>query len=90
MAARFHVSAPLARRPARPDASPPAPAPATTATTLEQARRDKLAKLGELGIDPWGQRFDDAAAIAAVRTEGEALDKAADDGPTVPVGRKVF
>ena len=73
-----------------PDASPPAPTPATTATALEQARRDKLAKLGELGIDPWGQRFDDAAAIAAVRTEGEALDQAADDGPTVRVAGRIM
>jgi len=73
-----------------PDASPPAPAHATTATALEQARRDKLAKLGELGIDPWGQRFDDAAAIAAVRTEGEGLDQAADDGPTVRVAGRIM
>ncbi len=73
-----------------PDASTPAPAPATTATALEQARRDKLAKLGELGIDPWGQRFDDAAAITAVRTEGEGLDQAADDGPTVRVAGRIM
>ena len=72
-----------------PDASPSA-SPTTTATALEQARRDKLAKLGELGIDPWGQRFDDAAAIAAVRTEGESLDQAADDGPTVRVAGRIM
>jgi lysyl-tRNA synthetase class 2 len=72
-----------------PDASPSA-SPTSTATALEQARRDKLAKLGELGIDPWGQRFDDAAAIAAVRTEGEALDQAADDGPTVRVAGRIM
>jgi lysyl-tRNA synthetase class 2 len=36
-------------------------------STLEAARRAKLARLVELGHDPWGQRFDDHQAIGAIR-----------------------
>lgn len=34
---------------------------------LEAARRAKLQKLIALGVDPWGQRFDDHQKIAAIR-----------------------
>lgn len=34
---------------------------------FEKARLEKLAKIEELGHDPWGQRFDDHSAIAEVR-----------------------
>jgi len=34
---------------------------------LEAARREKLRKLEELGIDPWGGRFDDHAPIGDIR-----------------------
>lgn len=34
---------------------------------LEQARRNKLQNLIELGIDPWGQRFDDRSWIRDIR-----------------------
>lgn len=34
---------------------------------LEQARRDKLKRIQELGVDPWGQRFDDKLPIGTVR-----------------------
>ncbi|MFM1902260.1 MAG: hypothetical protein RLZZ440_160 [Planctomycetota bacterium] len=61
-----------------------------TAAQLEKARRDKLAKLAGLGLDPWGQRFDDAAAIAAVREQGETIAKDADDGPTVRVAGRIM
>jgi len=61
-----------------------------TAAQLEKARRDKLAKLAGLGLDPWGQRFDDALAIAAVRDQGEAIAKDADDGPTVRVAGRIM
>ncbi|NMC21163.1 MAG: lysine--tRNA ligase [Thermogutta sp.] len=41
-------------------------------TPLEAARREKLRRLEELGIDPWGQRFDGHQGIAAIRDrEGE-------------------
>jgi len=38
----------------------------------EASRREKLHRIQELGHDPWGQRFDDHAAIAEIRArEGE-------------------
>lgn len=36
-------------------------------SALEAARRQKMQQLVDLGIDPWGQRFDDHMAIADVR-----------------------
>ena len=69
--------------------TPPSP-PKGSGAALEKARRDKLDKLKSLGVDPWGRRFDDALAIADVRARGEALDKAADDGPTVRVAGRIM
>jgi lysyl-tRNA synthetase class 2 len=44
------------------------------AAALEAARRVKLHKIQELGIDPWGQRFDNHSPIAAIRArEGEIV-----------------
>jgi lysyl-tRNA synthetase class 2 len=34
---------------------------------LETSRRDKMRKIEELGVDPWGQRFDDRAFIGKIR-----------------------
>lgn len=34
---------------------------------LEKARRDKLCKIKQLGIDPWGSRFDNRMAIGTIR-----------------------
>ena len=39
----------------------------TGGDALEAARRDKLHKLEELGVDPWGGRFDDHAPIGEIR-----------------------
>jgi len=39
----------------------------TGGAALEVARREKLAKLLALGVDPWGQRFDGHLPIAAIR-----------------------
>ena len=38
-----------------------------SAPSLEAARRDKLRKLQELGVDPWGGRFADHQAIGDIR-----------------------
>ena len=39
----------------------------------EEARRAKLERIAAMGLDPWGQRFDDRAAIQTVRDRiGEA------------------
>ena len=45
-----------------------APAPSTSSeATLEAARRDKLRKIRDLGIDPWGGRFDGHQPIGDIR-----------------------
>jgi lysyl-tRNA synthetase class 2 len=68
----------------------PASTPSTTAAQLEQARRDKLAKLAALGIDPWGSRFDGAAPIASVREIGETIAKEDDAGPAMRVAGRIM
>jgi lysyl-tRNA synthetase class 2 len=76
-----------------PQPSDPAAAessPKGTAAALEKARRDKLDRLRGLGIDPWGRRFDGTSPIGDVRTQGERLDKAAEDGPTVRVAGRIM
>ena len=35
----------------------------------EAARRDKLRKIGDMGIDPWGGRFDDRTYIGDIREQ---------------------
>jgi lysyl-tRNA synthetase class 2 len=41
--------------------------PVTSEAMLEAARRDKLRKIRDLGIDPWGSRFDNHQPIGEVR-----------------------
>ena len=48
---------------------------------LEASRREKLRKIEEMGVDPWGCRFDDKSPIAEVRaqeSEIELIDPPAD------------
>ncbi len=60
---------------------------------LEASRRAKLARLVELGIDPWGQRFNDSLPIGQIReleSQIEAEPQAADsDRPPAEHGPKV-
>jgi lysyl-tRNA synthetase class 2 len=60
---------------------------------LEAVRMDKLRRIADLGIDPWGQRFDGHQTIADVRTipvsmpaEGETPEP----GPNVRVAGRVM
>lgn len=46
---------------------------------LEAARREKLARIRELGHDPWGGRFDGHTAIADIRARENEIE-------TVPTG----
>ena len=62
----------------------------STASTLEAARREKLAKLEELGIDPWGQRFDDVQSMADLRAQAAGMDPADQEGPTVRVAGRIL
>jgi lysyl-tRNA synthetase, class II len=84
----MHAS-PDPTRPSAPQAAA-APSAAGTAVQLEKARRDKLEKLVALGVDPWGRRFDGGLPIADVRGRGDALEKTAEDGPTVRVAGRIM
>jgi lysyl-tRNA synthetase class 2 len=54
-------------------------------TMHQAARREKLRKLIELGVDPWGQRFDDHQKIGDIRQrEGEITSTPAAEGERGP------
>jgi len=56
------------------------------AAALEAARRVKLQRIQELGIDPWGHRFDDHAPIAAIRSrEGQITSEPSAEPGKPPV-----
>jgi len=50
-----------------PESPFPRPEDAPSPGALEAARREKLRKIAELGLDPWGGRLDDITAIVAAR-----------------------
>ncbi|MCA9230718.1 MAG: lysine--tRNA ligase [Planctomycetales bacterium] len=52
---------------------------------LEQARRGKLARLIELGIDPWGSRFDDRSMIGDIRARSAEIVYRTEDGAEHPL-----
>lgn len=55
------------------------PAQSESDSPLEAARREKMARLVELGHDPWGGRFDDRAFIGDIRARtGEIVFKLED------------
>ncbi|APW59730.1 lysine--tRNA ligase [Paludisphaera borealis] len=61
--------------------------------SLEAVRAEKLKRIAGLGIDPWGQRFDDHRAIADVRAldvakpqEGETPEP----GPAVRIAGRIM
>jgi len=73
----------------------------SSGATLEASRRDKLRKIEEMGVDPWGSRFDDKSSIAEVRareSEIELIDPPADSekpdkiqkGPTVRIAGRII
>ncbi|MDO5579573.1 MAG: lysine--tRNA ligase [Planctomycetia bacterium] len=61
---------------------------AGTGVVLEASRREKMRKLEEMGIDPWGQRFDDHQTIGDVRArEGEIIVGEPIKPPPAPDGQ---
>ena len=49
----------------------------TGGAALEAARREKLQAIRELGIDPWGQRFDGHLPIGQIRARENEIVVAA-------------
>lgn len=52
---------------------------------LEQARREKMARLVELGVDPWGGRFDDRILIGEIRARVGEIVYRTEDGTDHPL-----
>ncbi len=50
-----------------------------------QARRDKLNRLRELGIDPWGGRFDGASSLASLRARVDEIHYQSAEGQAIPL-----
>src|SRR5262245_5730405 len=64
-----------------------------TRESLEEVRLEKLRRIADLGLDPWGQRFDGHQAIAEVRTLPVAKPseaEQADPGPSVRVAGRIM
>jgi lysyl-tRNA synthetase, class II len=55
----------------------------TGGAALEAARREKLRRIQEMGVDPWGHRFDDHQHIGQIRgRENEIIVEPVADGDT--------
>ena len=50
------------------------------ANASDDSRRSKLEKIIELGIDPWGQRFDDRDMIGDIRNRESEIKFVTEDG----------
>jgi lysyl-tRNA synthetase, class II len=55
----------------------------TDVDALTAARLEKLRKIEELGIDPWGQRFDDRSMIGTVREMSSQIEFQTADGSKI-------
>ncbi len=65
---------------------PPAPSPSSEDLgALESARRHKLARLVQLGLDPFGQRFDGQIPIAQIRGLAKEVQFHAPGAPGIAV-----
>lgn len=49
----------------------------------ETSRREKLERIAQLGLDPWGSRFDEHAAIAEIRARTNEIKLKTEDGREV-------
>ncbi|MFO0787942.1 MAG: lysine--tRNA ligase [Pirellulales bacterium] len=52
----------------------------TTSANWEASRREKLDRIAQLGLDPWGQRFDNHASIADIRARATEICYKTNDG----------
>lgn len=51
----------------------------------EAARRDKLRRITDMGIDPWGQRFDDRLLLGDIRARAGEIKFVKASGESVPL-----
>ncbi len=51
----------------------------------EAARRDNLKKIADLGVDPWGRRFDDRQWIGDIRGLSDQIRYRLEDGEETPL-----
>jgi len=61
------------------------PASRPSGVDWESSRRDKLRRIAELGLDPWGTRFDDHAPIADIRARAGEIVYRLQDGRDLPL-----
>ena len=54
-------------------------------SALEAARREKMARLEVLGVDPWGQRFDDRTLVKDIRSQADQIIYRTEAGQEIPV-----
>ncbi|MEL6897197.1 MAG: lysine--tRNA ligase [Planctomycetota bacterium] len=66
-----------------PDASSPNPASENDLTDPRAARREKFRKIVEMGIDPWGQRFDDRDLIDSCHQRADEVKFRTKDGEEI-------
>ncbi len=62
---------------------PPRQTSGSPGSDQEAARREKLRRIRDMGIDPWGGRFDNHAPIRDVRARGDEVQFARADGTHV-------
>jgi lysyl-tRNA synthetase, class II len=58
-------------------------ATSASAGNWESSRREKLERIASLGLDPWGSRFDDHAAVADIRARASEIKYKTQDGREV-------
>ncbi|MEX2118093.1 MAG: lysine--tRNA ligase [Pirellulales bacterium] len=69
-----------------PPAPPPDDEPQESAGVHEAARREKLRRIEQLGIDPWGQRFDGTQPIGEIRARENEI--VVDEAPAAAEGQR--
>jgi lysyl-tRNA synthetase, class II len=55
-------------------------ATSASAGNWESSRREKLERIAALGLDPWGSRFDDHAAVTDIRARSSEIKYKTQDG----------
>ena len=57
----------------------------SSGAVLEASRREKMRKIVELGLDPWGERFDNHISIGTIRAQENEIHLRDDAGNPVPL-----